>query len=44
MSMEYQRWNIALSLPVRHERLDYERGAIDTVATQNSVFLNTSAS
>ena len=44
MSMEYQRWNIALSLPVRYERLDYERGAIDTVATQNSVFLNTSAS
>ena len=44
MSMEYQRWDIALSLPVRHERLDYERGAIDTVATQNSVFLNTSAS
>ena len=44
MSMEYQRWDIALSLPVRHERLDYERGAIDTVATQNTVFLNTSAS
>ena len=44
MSMEYQRWKIALSLPMRHERLDYERGAIDTVATQNSVFLNTSAS
>ena len=44
MSMEYQRWNIVLTLPVRHERLDYERGAIDTVATQNSVFLNTSAS
>ena len=44
MSMEYQRWNIALSLPVRHERLDYERGMIDTVATQNTVFLNTSAS
>ena len=44
MSMEYQRWDIVLSLPVRHERLDYERGAIDTVATQNSVFLNTSAS
>ena len=44
MSMEYQRWDIALSLPVRHERLDYERGMIDTVATQNTVFLNVSAS
>ena len=44
MSMEYQRWNIVLTLPVRHERLDYERGMIDTVATQNTVFLNASAS
>ena len=44
MSMEYQRWDIALTLPVRHERLDYERGMIDTVATQNTVFLNASAS
>ena len=44
MTMEYDHWSIGLSLPVRHERLDYERGAIDTVATQNTVFLNTSAS
>ena len=44
MSMEYQRWNIVLTLPVRHEWLDYERGMIDTVATQNTVFLNASAS
>ena len=44
MSMEYQRCNIVLTLPVRHERLDYERGMIDTVATQNTVFLNASAS
>ncbi len=44
MQMEYDHWSIGLSLPVRHERLDYQRGLIDTVATQNSVFLNATAS
>lgn len=40
----YQRWNVKVSIPTRHESLDYQRGILDTLATQNTLFLNTSAS
>lgn len=44
LKMVYQRWNVGVSIPVRHESLDYQRGILDTLATQNTLFLNTSAS
>ncbi len=40
----YQCWSIGVNIPVRHESLDYQRGMLDTLATQNTLFLNTSAS
>jgi hypothetical protein len=41
--IDYDRWNVSLKLPIRHEHLDYMRGAIDTTARQNTVFLNVQA-
>ncbi|MBQ9636404.1 MAG: hypothetical protein IJV36_00720 [Prevotella sp.] len=43
-TISYQRWNVGISVPIRHESLDYQRGSIDTLATQNTLFVNTSAS
>ena len=43
-TISYQKFSIALSLPVRHETLHYRRGTIDTLAVQNTVFLNPSFS
>ncbi len=40
----YQPWRISLSLPVHHETLSYQRGSIDTLASQNAVFLNATGS
>ena len=40
----YDRWRINLTMPARRERLDYRRGALDTLATQRTLFLNASAS
>jgi hypothetical protein len=42
-TIEYDRWNVSLKLPIRQEHLDYLRGAIDTTARQNTVFLNVKA-
>ena len=36
----YTKWDLGISMPIRHSRLDYERGAIDTLATSNALFLN----
>ena len=43
-TVSYQRWNVGISIPVRHESLDYQRGRLDTLARQNTLFVNTSAS
>ena len=43
-AINYQRWNVDISVPIRHESLDYQRGRLDTLATQNTLFVNTSAS
>ena len=44
ISIRYDRWSVNLTMPIRHEKLDYQRGILDTLATQNSLFLNASAS
>ena len=43
-TLNYQRWNVGISVPIRHESLDYQRGRLDTLARQNTMFVNTSAS
>ena len=43
-TIEYQRWNVGISIPIRHESLNYQRGRLDTLARQNTLFVNTSAS
>ena len=43
-TVNYQRWSVGISVPIRHESLDYQRGRLDTLARQNTLFLNTSAS
>ena len=43
-TLNYQRWNVDVSVPIRHESLDYQRGSLDTLARQNTLFVNTSAS
>ncbi len=43
-TLNYQRWNVDISVPIRHESLDYQRGRLDTLARQNTLFVNTSAS
>ena len=43
-TVSYQRWNVGISVPIRHESLDYQRGRLDTLARQNTLFVNTSAS
>ncbi len=43
-TINYQRWNVGISVPIRHESLDYQRGRLDTLARQNTLFMNTSAS
>ena len=43
-TVNYQRWNVGISVPIRHESLDYQRGRLDTLARQNTLFVNTSAS
>ena len=43
-TVSYQRWNVGISVPMRHESLDYQRGRLDTLARQNTLFVNTSAS
>lgn len=44
LTIIYQRWNVGISVPIRHESLDYQRGRLDTLARQNTLFVNTSAS
>ena len=43
-TVSYQRWDVSVSLPISHEALDYQRGMLDTLARQNTLFVNTSAS
>ena len=43
-TIDYQRWSVGISVPIRHESLDYQRGRLDTLARQNTMFVNTSAS
>lgn len=43
VTIVYERWKLALSLPVRHECLSYQRGSLDTLARQTPVFLNVNA-
>lgn len=43
VNIGYERWRLGLSLPVRHERLSYQRGRLDTLARQTPVFLNVNA-
>ena len=43
-TVNYQRWSVGISVPIRHESLDYQRGRLDTLARQNTLFVNTSAS
>ncbi|MBQ0020373.1 MAG: TolC family protein, partial [Bacteroidales bacterium] len=42
--MTYTPWEFSLNVPVHHEQLDYQRGALDTLTTQNTLFLNANAS
>lgn len=37
---KHSHWELNMSLPVRflHERLDYQRGALDTIANRNNTF------
>lgn len=39
----YDRWRIDVKLPVSHRSLDYRRGALDTLARQNDIFVNVSS-
>lgn len=43
LSIDYQRWSVGISVPIRHESLDYQRGRLDTLVMQNTLFFNTSA-
>ena len=43
-TISYQRWSVGISVPIRHESLDYQRGRLDTLIRQNTLFVNTSAS
>ena len=43
-TVSYQRWNVGISIPIHHESLNYQRGRLDTLARQNTLFVNTSAS
>ncbi|MBQ8737212.1 MAG: hypothetical protein IJY78_05245 [Bacteroidaceae bacterium] len=43
-SVSYRRWHVGVSVPFRAERLDYQRGSLDTLARQNTVFANFDAS
>lgn len=43
-TIDYQRWNVGISVPIRHESLNYQRGRLDTLARQNTLFVNTWAS
>ena len=36
----YQKFSFGLGLPIRHERLHYRRGTLDTLAVQRTLFLN----
>lgn len=40
----YRRWHVGVSVPFKAERLDYQRGSLDTLARQNTVFANFDAS
>ncbi|MBO7498428.1 MAG: hypothetical protein J6T64_04455, partial [Bacteroidaceae bacterium] len=42
-TISYNRFRTGFSVPVRRERLAYRRGALDTLATQTTVYLNASA-
>lgn len=44
LTVSYQPWTVGISVPVRHETLNYQRGRLDTLATQNTIFVNTNAS
>ena len=39
MAIGYQRWAVNMGVPVIHERLGYQRGAIDTLARQTTLIL-----
>lgn len=43
-AIDYRRWSVDISVPIRYESLDYQRGRLDTLAKQNTLFVNTSAS
>jgi hypothetical protein len=40
----YRHWHVGVSVPFKTERLDYQRGSLDTLARQNTVFANFDAS
>ena len=42
--MTYTPWEFSLNVPIHHEQLDYQRGLLDTLTTQNTLFLNANAS
>ena len=44
LTIDYQRGSVGVNVPIRHESLDYQRGALDTLARQNTLFVNASAS
>ena len=44
MTIGYQRWSIGMGAPVVHERIQYQRGVIDTIARQTTVILDPHAS
>ncbi len=41
--MTYTPWEFSLNVPIHHEQLDYQRGVLDTLTMQNTLFLNASA-
>mgnify|MGYP007056172707 CR=1 FL=1 len=40
IKVDYARWQLYLRVPLQHERLNYRRGALDTLATQTVLLPN----
>ncbi len=44
VAVTYRRWSLDFTVPLRHEMYRYSRGSMDTLARQNTVYLNTMVS
>ena len=43
VGVNYNKYIVRLDVPIRHETLEYQRGALDTIARQNTALLNVQA-